>query len=175
MKAPAGYQLLSLSRWQLLLVLVTVTLCTGCGNELVQVTGKLLLDGEPLREATVTFIRTDGGAGRPASGFSRDDGTFQLTSYNVDDGLAPGEYKITVVKVTTAKRLQTETTKNIDVQELAYQLTSPVSSINKDLKNVIPVDYGNIKTTPFSCKIPPEGKLVFDLDSSFGAENKKKR
>ena len=175
MKAITVSQIPKCSLWPRMLILSAATLCMGCGNDLVPVTGKLLLNGEPLSGASVTFNKTDSEGGRPASGFTKEDGTFQLTSYSVDDGLVPGEYKITVRKLATSQQLESEPGETVDVQMLAYQASSPASPYNKDVKNVVPDGYGDVKTTPFSCKIPPEGELVFDLDSSFGGKKNKKR
>lgn len=64
----------------------------GCGN-LVQVQGEVALDGQPLSAAQVMFMPK---SGRPAVGKTDEQGRFRLTTNRPSDGIAPGDYTVTV-------------------------------------------------------------------------------
>ena len=91
---------------------VPLLVLTGCGGgsnaEIVPVTGTVKYDGQPVKNADVTFYPTDGG--RPASGKTDDEGKFSLTTVNSNDGAAVGEHVITVsVSINTSDASQTPT------------------------------------------------------------------
>lgn len=63
--------------------------------------GKVLLDGEPLPGVTVTFAQQEAPKGFKAAnadGLSGADGTFTLSTYERFDGVAAGQFKVTVAK-----------------------------------------------------------------------------
>lgn len=64
----------------------------GCSN-LVPVQGEVTLDGQPLAGAQVMFVPT---TGRPATGKTDAHGKFRLTTNHANDGVAAGEYTVTV-------------------------------------------------------------------------------
>lgn len=71
---------------------------SGCGNGLARVSGKVTLDGQPLRggdgvRATVVFQRADG-TGVPAVGNVDGAGSYRLSSGS-QEGVSPGDYVIT--------------------------------------------------------------------------------
>lgn len=65
----------------------------GCSN-LVAVQGEVTMDGKALPNAKVMLMPK--GGGRPAEGTSGPDGKFRLTTNKPFDGVAPGEYLVTV-------------------------------------------------------------------------------
>ena len=70
---------------------------TGCGNgrpKVVPVAGRVLIDGQPL---TCGAIRVIPDGARSASAKIQSDGTFQLTTFEPNDGCAPGNHKVEVV------------------------------------------------------------------------------
>ena len=70
--------------------------CSGCGSahpEFVPVAGQVTMDGKPVTTGTVTFYPE---TGRPAIGELGPDGRYQLASYEPNDGVLPGTYKVTV-------------------------------------------------------------------------------
>jgi len=69
----------------------------GCGGdqpETVPVTGKVLLDGQPLTKGTVI---TTPDAGKGATGAIQPDGTFELSTYGDEDGALVGTHRAAVV------------------------------------------------------------------------------
>lgn len=76
--------------------------CAGCGNgdkkELYPAEGKLLVDTRPAAGALVFLYGEDAGersAARP-HGRVGPDGTFRLSTFKPDDGVAPGTYRVAV-------------------------------------------------------------------------------
>lgn len=68
----------------------------GCGDgrpERVQVSGRVLIDGEPLKHGSVLFHAKDH---RPAYGELGADGSFQLSTYELGDGCVLGAHAVSV-------------------------------------------------------------------------------
>ncbi|WP_437202521.1 hypothetical protein [Planctomicrobium sp. SH664] len=62
--------------------------------------GRILINGEPRKHAIITLHPLQGQLDVRESkpwGISREDGTFRLRTYQPDDGVPPGEYRVTVV------------------------------------------------------------------------------
>ena len=78
---------------------------TGCGSKgqldgLVPGYGVILYDEEPLANATVTFHPVQqSGMSRAATAMTDANGNFRLRTLQPDDGVQPGEYTVTVMKV----------------------------------------------------------------------------
>ena len=75
---------------------------TGCGGApqldgLDNYSGVITLDGEPLAGASITLVPTTVGP-RGAGAMSDDKGKFVFQTLQAGDGVAPGEYKVTVTK-----------------------------------------------------------------------------
>ena len=64
----------------------------------VPVAGAVVFDGQPTPGALIVFHPVQGAQSQtpPARGTVRNDGTFELTTYEANDGAQPGEYKVTV-------------------------------------------------------------------------------
>ena len=146
-------------------LLVPICMTLGCGSDMVQVTGMVSLDGEPLEGATVTFFRADG-KGRPAAGITDPQGSFNMTSYQANDGLPPGDYKVTITKVVNGTDFKTSSASLEKKHRTAYAKAKPVSPEVPDMKKVLPLLYENPRETPFTCRVPPDEELRFELESS---------
>ncbi len=75
---------------------------TGCGGApqldgLESYSGVVTLDGAPLAGASITLVPTTVGV-RGAGAMSDDKGKFVFQTLQAGDGVAPGEYKVTVSK-----------------------------------------------------------------------------
>lgn len=75
----------------------------GCGGstaepalEVFPCTGVVTLNGEPLAEATVSAVPNGTTQGSGGVARSNERGEFKLTHIRGEDGLPPGEYKLTV-------------------------------------------------------------------------------
>lgn len=71
----------------------------GCGsNGRVPASGIVLLDGEPLPQAKVTFAPAEGTVGAGGMAITDAAGRFELFTPQGETGLAPGRYRVTVNK-----------------------------------------------------------------------------
>jgi len=91
------------TKFSFLTAIALVSTClfqTGCGGdetaapELAPVKGKVMLDGNPLPDATVRFAPESNGA--PSTGKTGPDGAFTLTYRDDTPGAAIGSHRVTV-------------------------------------------------------------------------------
>lgn len=75
----------------------TMVGCGGSGLGTVPVSGKVLVDGQPM-EGVVVVFNPDDPEGRAASGTTDANGEYKLTTETNGDGALPGSYKIQVTK-----------------------------------------------------------------------------
>jgi hypothetical protein len=144
-------------RWRLALAVVgPLALVWGCGKpvdpSLVPVTGTATVDGQPLTNATVTFIPKDGTPGFGGSGKTDSSGTFRLTgSRDNAPGIPPGEYRVAI-----SKRLMP------DGSEVPANDNTP--PMNSPAKECLPVGYSNPATTQLTATVKPgAGPIDFPL------------
>jgi hypothetical protein len=75
-------------------------LSAGCSDgrpERVHVSGKVLIDNQPVNSGSIQFLPRSGG--RPSSGKIRRDGSFSLFTFAEDDGCPPGSYDVIVSSI----------------------------------------------------------------------------
>ncbi len=77
------------------LKLVTLLVLVGCnrGPKMVPVTGKVVYDGRPLEFGVIMFQPPSGQA---AQGDIKPDGTFNLSTYRLNDGVVVGKHKVRI-------------------------------------------------------------------------------
>jgi hypothetical protein len=124
-------------------LLAAAAVClAGCGGNLVAVTGTVTLDGQRLTTGTVTFHP----AGKGPTGYAQigSDGTFSART-GADEGLAPGDYRITVV---ATGPMPESTPQN-------RELPPP---------RITPDKYASPKTSDLKCTVPG-GPLKLELRS----------
>jgi len=90
-----------------LLGLSILLLSAGCSKAvrvpgLVKCEGIVTWNGEPVEGARVSFIPKEANA-RSAFGMTDAGGKFKVTTLDTDDGIAPGEYVVTVTKRTATR------------------------------------------------------------------------
>jgi hypothetical protein len=71
-------------------IIVVTCVLSGCGSEYATVTGRVTLDGEPLPNATVSFMPEAEG-GRPSFGRTGADGGYSLHKTHRINGALPGK------------------------------------------------------------------------------------
>jgi hypothetical protein len=146
--------------------------CGGAGRP-VKVEGLVTLDGQPVGGATVIFnpLARDG---RQASGVTGEDGRFRLTTYRVDDGALPGEYKVTIQKPTTTSAAGVEPGRDlskIDMNKMMWQMKQESDKKKRQRAKVaggIPTVYGDLSKTPLKERVPPAGLVKVELRSKEG-------
>jgi hypothetical protein len=88
--SPAGH---------LLTVGLFLLACAGCSSSKgYPVTGKVVVNGQPAGGAIVvlTPVANPGTMDKKPSGMAKDDGTFVLNTLTESDGVAPGEYLVSI-------------------------------------------------------------------------------
>jgi hypothetical protein len=144
-----------------LVALLSVVLI-GCGGRTRPVRGVVTLEGTPLAGATVMFMPDGQDGGRPASGFTSSDGTFQLTTFKPDDGALPGKYRVLIQK--------TEAAKDRGAAERSARERAKAKiedkSLQKKRKPTLPGAYAKFDTTPLRCSVPVAGPVTFDLNKA---------
>ena len=78
-----------------LILVAVVGFLVGCDDRpgRVQITGKVLIDGEPLTYGAVRFVPQ---GARPSSAVLDDEGRFTLSTYGENDGIIPGVHRVSV-------------------------------------------------------------------------------
>ncbi len=104
----------------------------------VPVTGMLMLDGKPVAGATLTFHPADG-AQRPAIGKTGPDGKFKLTTFEINDGAVPGDYRVTISLFAPAER-------------------------GGDRKSLLPMKYADPATSVFMVRVAGSGSNDFTFE-----------
>jgi hypothetical protein len=134
----------------LVLACLILSGCEAAGEKPFRVEGRVLLDGVPLGGATVIFIpRT--ADGRRAQGETDREGHFVLTTFQADDGVLPGDYKITV---TLPSQSRDRPADEHDVLP-GLQLWHPP----------LPAVYGDEDKTPLQSTIPAHGQILLEVHS----------
>lgn len=135
----------------LCLIVLGMTLL-GCGSkevlpETAPVSGTVTLNGKPLKNGTVTF-HPEEGKGNPGYGEIREDGTFDLTTYELRDGAVLGRHKVT-----------------IEVFEAAPGGPPPLPGTESKISTV-PRKYASPETSPLRFEVKQgENKAPFPLES----------
>ncbi|MEZ6064243.1 MAG: carboxypeptidase-like regulatory domain-containing protein [Planctomycetaceae bacterium] len=83
-------------------IVAIVVLVAGCGGasdlpDLVEVNGKVTLDGEPLAGARVMFV-PKAASGNSAEGTTNAQGEYKLIYSAANLGAAPGDYEVMIVR-----------------------------------------------------------------------------
>jgi len=140
---------------------LSALIALGCGgaDTPVPVKGVVMLDGGPLAGATVTFMPA-GNTGRPATGETDKEGVFHLTSFKKDDGALPGDYRIVVTKIQGIEEPPPTNSGDPDAVLKHYR-----SLKMQKRTSLLPKVYASSETTPLSCKVPPAGNVVLELES----------
>lgn len=89
--------------------LLGLMVSSGCGEsglETAYVSGKVVVNGQPVTAGTIIFTpKADGNemmAGKPATGYIESDGSFVLSTYGNSDGAVVGSHLVTVRGVESA-------------------------------------------------------------------------
>jgi hypothetical protein len=122
---------------------------------LVPVKGIVYFDGQPLADASIGFY-PDNPESRTATARTDANGKFVMTTLNFGDGVAPGEYKVTITKFSEPKIKETNS-------EEEYIKES--SKAKDEVKSLIPEKYGTFGHSGLTATVPKKGikTLKFEL------------
>lgn len=131
------------ARWRCLPAILALAFIGGCGSGETyhETTGVVTLDGAPVDDASIVLIPLDENAGKHAHASTRDGGKFKMITIQ-NEGVKPGEYKITVQKF------------------------DPSTGKTEAMKSLLPEAYATEDKTPLTVTIPHDGELKLDLKTT---------
>lgn len=152
---------------QRFLLLFTTIVCSatwGCGDsdntpETVPVVGTITLDGEPVPDAEVRFLK-DGFAG---VGITGPDGSYELSP-----GAIPGTNQVTVSKI-VGEGMSMDPEEGMDAGQMEAAMTdnpevAGVAISDSGPQQVIPAQYSTPGDSELSFDVPPEGSETADFN-----------
>lgn len=143
-------------------LLLLLCLCAGCNskrlNGLVPGAGTLTFNGDPVEDATIIFSPKNTPGGRSATGITNTQGKFTLMTLDPGDGLAPGDYHVTVTKVKTEG--------GPSEQEMldSVMLGKSLPPDDRTITYLIPEHYGIMGESDLEVAIPSKGKNDIQLE-----------
>ena len=150
---------------------VAVLVLAGCGYRrpgLVQVTGMVTLDGEPVGAASVSLTPVAGG--RQADGGTNDKGIFFLSSYSSRDGAILGKHRVSVTKMVPTpaaeKRLRQWQEQNKSAEGQGEMAAPPIDLQASDYRNLLPARYADPASSGLEVEVSRGMKpITLDLRS----------
>lgn len=138
------------------LLLVTVSLlAVGCAPpvpQTIKVKGMVTFGGEKLKTGTISFVpKSITGDIHPVAVELDKDGNFDLSTFNVGDGIAPGEYLVTVV---------------------SYERAPDPATPGQEIW-AIPRKYGDAQKSGLTAEIRAEDPQPIELDFNLEGEKNK--
>jgi hypothetical protein len=151
------------------LILAVLVFSTGCGGgpkrpPLGTVRGKITYKGVPVKNAMVAFLGD--GAPRMAKGTTDDNGNYQLTSYEENDGAIIGSHIITVIPMGEFDETSAVVPEDYDAKNESLDKAREISAQQQEQlekKPPIPAKYGRRNTTDLRKEVK-EGENVIDLE-----------
>jgi hypothetical protein len=136
---------------------------SGCSrtSTAVPVNGVLLWDDQkPVSGASITFFPAVEG-GRPASGISGKDGTFELSTFSQGDGAVPGDYTVVVTKAAGAATSAAPPTGS-SPEDMAKAMKKAQEAADRAPKvaDPIPEIYKNVTSSPLKWRVEAGDKKV---------------
>ena len=146
-----------LRRGTALVALISLSALIGCssgGPTTYPVSGKVMLDGQPLEGAAVMLKPVDGGSN--GYGVAGADGSFDVTTYRQGDGAVPGKHQIIVSleKIVQPDDLKTEAVAG-DQEELDDENELAVSD-QVEVISLVPARYADFETSGLTVEVGPE-------------------
>lgn len=151
-------------RWAILLGALLTALCSGCGSgssgpklptykeDAVPVSGSVTMDGEPLSDASVTFLFD----GKAPTGFTSGMGTtdssgkFALTS-GTKPGVPAGRYKVVISKYATkdGQPFREDPQSGVDLEQ---------ARMSGAVREGVPKKYSDVEKTTLSAQVTTSQK-----------------
>ena len=160
--------------WPLAVLCGLSVTAVGCGDGLVDVQATVTLDGEPLDGASISLVSDDAPKNRSAYGTTDAGGRVTFSTFAANDGVIPGAYKVVVTKAPDDQEQEMDNFDPDNPEDVQRILLLESGNFVPFVRTGLPRVYTSVSETPLSCRIPPDGDLVFDLDSSLGKKNSKR-
>lgn len=152
-----------------LCVYFIVSVMSGCQRSgtlsgLVPARGTVTCNGQPLANATITLFPSEGSGNRNAVALSDSQGNFTLRTLKSNDGIAPGEYRVSVTKVR-----QEKSDPDAGIKALSGQEQRSVTSLELPKQiHEIPEKYASPDTSQLTVSIGTKGNsnIILQLKKS---------
>lgn len=153
----------------LTLLLFFVAGLSGCGSaataarkSVFPASGTIKLNGAPLSDAVVTFAPTEG---QPtAFGTTNADGKFTLTTYDLNDGAAAGNFKVVVTK-TAEEGSASGSGEGGDHEAEAEAANKAHDAKGSDESlSLVPNAFSSFDTTTLTAEVKSTGENSFTLE-----------
>lgn len=123
----------------------------GCGRdarlpELVPLEGQVTLDGQPLSNATVTFLPTGDTKGRGAAAITDENGRYELEEQDGTLGVVVGSYRVAISKLV-----------NLDGSDFTGEDLGPMDTNAREL---LPAKYSDLSQSEMTAEVPPDGSNI---------------
>ncbi len=129
----------------------------GGGSGTVPVSGIVRLDGQPLQDASISFVPE--GGGKHATGTTDMSGKFVLSTVDPRDGAMPGTYKVVIAPNTRVDESQD----NMSADEAMAADAAAAAKKPKAKGPQFPDSFTRLDKTPLTQDVPPKGAVVFEL------------
>ncbi|RMF39873.1 MAG: hypothetical protein D6753_12765 [Planctomycetota bacterium] len=145
------------------LLAVTLAGCGGSSLPTVPVTGKVLVDGQPMEGVSVVFNPVDA-SGRAASGVTDAEGKFTLTTEVNGDGALPGSYKVAISKYLVADDNLPEEVNPDDEASMDAIYGSLDTSKEQANKPLIDPMYSDPNGSGLTAEVKKDGENYFEFE-----------
>jgi hypothetical protein len=128
----------------------SIAFICGCGGrggnlpELVPVQGTVTLDGKPLTGAEVAFIPAGDTRGSGATGYTKEDGKYELAAPKGVKGAPAGDYKVVI-------------TKRVMPDGSDFPPGSQVGPMDSPARQILPPQYSAPEQTKLTAKVTKWG------------------
>ena len=135
----------------------------GCGSDLnlAPVEGTVTYQGQPLANATVTFIPK--GEGSLGVGITDEEGSFSISTGG-QAGVTPGMCAVTVSKMESSGGGQAALEKMTEADRQKMMMSGKMQGVMTGTpKSAIPAQYGNAITSGLSFEVKKDGENNFPI------------
>jgi hypothetical protein len=136
-----------------------MAMAAGCGGrdpnlpKLVPVDGTVTLDREPLSGTMVTLVPTGNTRGRGATGYTDEQGRYELRAPDGRAGVPVGEYRVMITKLVMPDGSD-------------FPVNSEMAPMDSPARQVLPARYSDDRQTVLRATIPDGGDTIdFPLTS----------
>lgn len=148
-------------------IVLGIFACVGCNDGMVKLNARVTLDGKPLEGASVSLYGEGESRNRPAAGMTNADGIVTFTTFQPNDGVLPGEYKVVVIKSPNSVEEEMASYDRNNPEDVKRMIARETGGNVAFTPSTLPRSYLNPQTSPISVKVPPDEEVVeFALTSS---------
>jgi len=138
----------------------------GCGTKLQPAGGRVLVDGNPVKEGTIMFCPVN--KGRPATARIMEDGSFTLSFARPGDGLPVGDYRVVIVADIWVEGKKSRAQEYDEANIKRQGIVDTSTQTGGTLIHVVPPEYNDIGTTPLTQTVATSNEpqhFVYDIPS----------